>query len=93
MSLFKERSFITMQMLVESGEYEIREVERNVGGKYYEVFGMPFYFGGELKMVEELFPTNPKCGLFEELMKPPTRIDEALIKKAMSSIGLKIEQL
>lgn len=75
--------------LLASGNYEYRDVERNIGGIYYEVCGIPFYFGGEIKVVKELFPKNPFWLEFESLMRKPTRIEESLIKKAMTSIGLK----
>ncbi len=91
MSLLSTRTKEMSKMLLESGEYEVRKIERNVGGIYYTVFGKPFYFGGEIQEFDEIFPTNPKFIEFEMLMKPQ-KINEELAKKALLSIGINIQQ-
>jgi hypothetical protein len=87
------RAEITAQMIL-SGEYHYVEVERNVGGVRYEVFGIEFYHGGEMQKVMELQRVKPSFGILDFFAEtePSGIISEELRKKAMSSIGLKIEQ-
>lgn len=77
--------------LTKLDDWELVDVQRNVGGIRYEVFGVEFFLGGEMKTVAEWRRKEPfqiwAGGYASEAL-----ITDELKKKAMSSIGAKIEQ-
>lgn len=71
-------------------DWELIDVQRNVGGIRYEVFGMEFFLGGEMQTVIEWRRKVPYqiwigCSAADALAT------EELKKKAASSIGSKIQ--
>ena len=70
-------------------DWELVDVQRNVGGIRYEVFGMEFFLGGEIQTVIEWRRKEPYqiwIGYSVADM-----ITDELKKKAASSIGSKIQ--
>lgn len=70
-------------------EWELVDVQRNVGGIRYEIFGMEFFLGGEMQTVLEWRRKEP----FKIWMgySAAEMITDELKKKAASSIGSKIQ--